>query len=332
MTPRDVPSQSETRHCVVKAKGGMGNRMLCAASGLIWARAVGRACFVDWRDDAYSREGENSLFQFFDPPHAIRDPEGIDDQSVEPAVWQGRLDMSPSKLFHEIDPAAHRSISAHKRYSIDPRRSDHAARTVVFWHYMDQIHASARVVGGVLPGYRGLGYTAMLSKALREELPLRADLAEWVDRFAAEHFDRPTIGVHIRYSDRKAPVARCTEALRRLRQKLPDARVFLATDSRAVENDFKREFGEVVVTEKWLPEPGEAAHQNPNCDDPVANGVEALRDMMLLARCTGLVYARRSTFSFVSHCVGSFERGMVIDVDRADPKIIARRLIRRLVA
>jgi hypothetical protein len=52
----------------------MGNRMLCAASGLIWARAVGRACFVDWRDDAYSREGENSLFHFFDPPHAIRDP------------------------------------------------------------------------------------------------------------------------------------------------------------------------------------------------------------------------------------------------------------------
>lgn len=323
---------TEAKLCIVKTKGGMGNRMLCAASGILWARAVGRRCYVDWRDDAYSRNGENSLFHFFDPPHVDRELGSFADDSVEPAVWRGRTDTSVSKLFHEIDFAAHRSILAHKRYSIDPARDDQTAEAVVFWHYMDQIQRASRLIRNNIPGYARLGYKAIISKALIEELPLRADLAADIDLFASEHFRGPMIGVHIRYSDRKAPVEKCEAAVRRLLAKHPNASLFLATDSRKIEESFAEKFGTVIVTSKWLPELGEAAHQNPNCQDAVANGVEALRDMMLLARCDALVYARRSTFSFVSHCVGGFEPGTVVDVDRADPSVLARRLLRRIVA
>lgn len=142
----------------------------------------------------------------------------------------------------------------------------------------------------------------------------------------------PSIGVHIRYSDRKAPVDRCEAAVRRMLDRLPGARIFLSTDSRLIERSFAEKFGDVIVTEKWLPEPGEAAHQNPNCNDPVMNGIEALRDMMLLARCDALVYASRSTFSLVSHRVGSFRPGMVTDVDRVNPGVLARRVVRRMVS
>lgn len=318
--------------CIVKAKGGLGNRMLCAASGILWSRAVGRRCFVDWSDDTYSRAGENSVFHFFDPPHAERDAGEIDPETVLPAVWRGRLDRSPSRLFHEIDPAAHRSITVHKRYSIDVSRADHDAQTVVFWHYMDQIHRASRLIRDRVPGYAGRGYLGILSKALREELPPRKEIRDWVDRFAHQQLSGPTIGVHIRYSDRKAPVQRCELATERLRRRIPDATIFLATDSRMIEHAFAKKFGRIVTTEKWLPNVGEAAHQNPSCEDPVQNGVEAMRDMLLLAGCDGLVYARRSTFSFVSACIGGFEPGMVIDVDRTDPGVLARRMIRRLVA
>jgi len=67
-----APTQSDI--CIVKTKGGMGNRMLCAASGILWAKAVGRVPFVDWRDEAYSRERENSFFHFFENPAVLHDP------------------------------------------------------------------------------------------------------------------------------------------------------------------------------------------------------------------------------------------------------------------
>jgi len=323
---------SADRVCYVKAKGGMGNRMLCAASGILWARAAGRTCFVDWRDDAYSRAGENSIFHFFDPPNAVKDPPNDEAESVAPAVWKGRLGESVSNVFRTSDPSAHRRVSAHKQYSIDASRVDQAEQTAVFWHYMDQIHASRKVIEAKLNGYRGLNYEQMLGKALREELPLRSEVTRRIDAFADEHFSGRVIGLHIRYSDAKAPVDKCERALERMVREDPDAKIFLATDSREMEQRIRDRYGSVLITEKWLPEGGEAAHQNPDCDEPVENGIEALTDMYLLARCDRLIYARRSTFSFVSACVGDFARVDVVDVDARDPKVLAKRMVRRLVA
>lgn len=327
---RDLTERSG-RLCIVKAKGGMGNRMLCAASGILWARAAARQCYVDWHDDAYSSDGENSLFHFFDPPSVLRDLSIRSESQVVPSIWKGRLGLSPSALFHQMDPAAHNSITAHRRYSVDASRIDQPEPIAVFWHYMDQIEKSKSLIRERVPGYDQLSYAAILSKALREELPLVPHLAAEVDQFVMKRFRSPVIGVHIRYSDRKAPIDRCRNALRRMRARYPNAQIFLATDNRKVERDFRENYDEVLVTEKWLPEAGKPAHQSTACTDAVKNGNEAIRDMYLLSRCDALVYARRSTFSFVSECIGGFGRDRVIDVDRWNPSIRAKRLLRRIV-
>lgn len=317
---------------VIKAKGGMGNRMLCAVSGILWARLAGRRCFVDWRDDAYSRSGENSFPHFFAADGLVDTPPPDDERDVAPDAWAGRLGLSVSNAFHAHDPRAHRDITAHRRWSIDPRRTDQPRRVAVFWHYIDQLDLLRPRLHRIDEAFRGLGYRDTVGHAVRTLLPLRPEIAAWIDDFAAEHLDTPAVGVHVRFTDRRVPIDRCEAAARVLLDRLDARRIFLATDSREVEDRFRDRFGDVVVTEKWLPEPGQTLHQNQACADPVANGIEALRDMFLLARCRGLVYASRSTFSLISACAGRFGRGAVIDVDARNPAVLAKRLVRRVVA
>ena len=317
--------------CIVKSKGGMGNRMLCAASGLLWARAAGRRPYVDWRDNAYSRAGENSFFHFFESPAVDRSPPP-DSAEVHPPVWSGHLDWSVSRMLHAYDPTKHASLTIHKKYSLDPSRADYPQPLVVFWYYMGRFAAMAPLVRERVPGYAGLTIGAITSKALREELPLVPSIRERIDAIVSERWARRVIGGHVRYTDRTIDLGKLERAVEAQRRRMPGAVLFLATDNRRVEEEYRRKFGEVLTTPKWFPPEGAVMHQNEQCPDPVENGVQALVDMFLLARCDALVYANRSTFSEISRRLSDLPRDRVIDVDRRHPPMIAKRVIRYLTA
>ncbi|HZW11193.1 MAG TPA: nodulation protein NodZ [Phycisphaerales bacterium] len=322
---------SAGRVCLIKAKGGMGNRMLCAASGILWARAVGRAPYVDWRDNAYSKQGENSFFHFFESPRVLREPPP-ETESVFPAVWRGRLGQSVSGMLHAYDPDKHSSLTIHRKYSVDPARADYPEAVAVFWYYMGRFRAVAPLARERVDGYAGLSVEQVARKALKEELPPSVRVRERIERFVAGSWPEKAVGVHVRYTDRTTDLGKLKAATREQLRRLPGAKVFLATDNRRVEEEFRREFGEVLTTPKWFPPEGAVMHQNEQCADPVANGVEALTDMYLLARCDALVYASRSTFSEISRLISEIPPDRVADVDRRDPTMIAKRMLRRLTA
>lgn len=316
--------------CVIKAKGGMGNRMLCAASGILWARAAGRAPFVDWRDGAYSRGDENAFFHFFATPGVLRDPSPAD-VDVTPAVWRGNLDSSVSEMFHRYDPDKHSSLTIHRKYSIDPSRAEYASRAVVFWHYLGRFRAVAPLARERLPGYAGLSLEGLTRKALREELPLTPLVTSRIEEFIEQSWADRVIGVHIRHTDSTVNLGKIEGAVRVLLRRVPGASIFLATDNGQIEEEYRRKFPSVISTPKWFPPAGATMHQNAACQDPVANGVEALTDMYLLARCDALAYAGRSTFSEISRLVSDLPGDRVIDIDRRDPTVRAKRLLHRLV-
>lgn len=317
--------------CVVKTKGGMGNRMLCAASGILWARAVGREVFVDWRDTSYSRDKENSFPHFFANPRVLTEPPALEGD-VYPPVWRGHLDVPVDEMFFQYDPNAHSSLTIHKKYSIDPSRADYAERTVVFWYYMGRFHDMAKLVRAKVPGYAELSVREISRKAVREELPLTEALRARVDSFATEHFTGPVIGVHVRYSDLTTDLSKLEAAVRAQRSALPGAAVFLATDNQGVEKDYREKFDRVITMPKWFPAEGGTMHQNDDCADPVTNGEEALLDMHLLSRCDALVYAGRSTFGEIASLLSDAPAARITDVDRRDPKLLTKRFIRRLTA
>ncbi|QKK07440.1 MAG: hypothetical protein HND58_04230 [Planctomycetota bacterium] len=309
----------------------MGNRMLCAASGILWAKAAGRSVYVDWRDEAYSRNRENSFHSFFAAPGVLRDAPADRDDTFPP-VWRGHMDLSVSEMLHRFDPDKHSSLTVHKKYSIDPSRTNYTQPTVVFWYYMDRFRDMAKLVRARVEGYAGLSVGEISRKAIGEELPLVAPLRGRVDAFVEAHFTVPIVGVHVRHSDLAADLSKLESAVREQLASLPGAAVFLATDNRGVEEEYLKKFDRVITTPKWFPPEGAAMHQNKCCADPVANGEEALLDMHLLSRCDALVYAGRSTFGEIACLLSDAPRGQITDVDRRDPMVFTKRFIRRLTA
>jgi hypothetical protein len=71
----DCRDKRGDKYLVVKAKGGMGNRMLCAVTGILYGQLTGRKTIIDWRDRSYSDDGSNTFFRFFDAPQVF--PENI---------------------------------------------------------------------------------------------------------------------------------------------------------------------------------------------------------------------------------------------------------------
>ncbi|MBK7405912.1 MAG: hypothetical protein IPJ41_15150 [Phycisphaerales bacterium] len=203
---------------------------------------------------------------------------------------------------------------------------------MVFWYYMGRFEAIAPLVRKRLPGYEGLGIEQIARKALREELPLNDAVHSRIQEFTRSGWPQRVVGVHVRYTDRTTDLGKLQAAVRERLREMPDAAVFLATDNKRVEEDYRRQFRNVITTPKWFPPEGATMHQNDACADPVANGVEALVDMYLLACCDALVYASRSTFSEISRLISKIPDERTTDVDRRDPGMIAKRFLRRFTA
>jgi len=322
---------SDDKYVLVKAKGGMGNRMLCATTGLLYGELTGRKTVVDWRDASYSNDGTNSFGRFFVNdlvfPVTVLPVEG----TVRPTAWNGHLDQSMSEMISRYDPEKHRSLRIHRKYSVDVRRLDYDEDILVFWNYMhciEHLRPSLRKRDHRLAG---LSTNAVLRSMLRESLRPSADVRARMDQFKASQWSDRVIGVHIRHTDRKIRLSKYEKPLTRFLRQCPKARIFLATDSQAVLDDYQKRFPQVFSTSKWFPQGNGSMHQNPDCPDKIANGIDALTDMFLLAECDYLIYPRHSTFSWISSLLSRAPQERQVDVDRFDLKVRSKLLIRRLM-
>lgn len=318
---------------LVKAKGGLGNRMLCAATGVAWGMLARRRVIVDWRDGAYEEPGRDAFRRLFratgcDPEAAFPD-EATD---VAPPVWRDHLDWSVSRMIHAYDPTKHSSFRIQRKYSIDPRRLDPPERVVVLWAYTHMMHALLPHFGGMPGGDWPRDAERALGRLLRDHLRPEPGIARRIDGAADALLGARMIGVHVRHSDRRANVDRYLAAVAAAREAEPEAGVFVATDNRAVLDRFAAAFPGVVATEKWYPDAGATMHQNDACPDRLGNAIEALLDMHLLARCDRLIYPKGSTFSWCSALIGGLPRERTRDMERFDLRVRAARAARRLLA
>ena len=172
---------------------------------------------------------------------------------------------------------------------------------------------------------------ADIRKVLLECMPVNGEICQRMADFKARYWQRPVIGVHIRHTDLRSNLVQHERYLKRILERVPDAHIFLATDNRQVNEDYRRQFKNVISTQKWFPDEESSMHQNPTCSDRITNGIDALVDMYLLADCDYLIYASASTFSWISRLLSSLPPNRVIDVERFSPRVRLKRLIRELV-
>lgn len=234
-----------------------------------------------------------------------------------------------SEMVSRFDPKKHSSLRIHRKYSVDIRKKDFEEDILVFWNYSHRIPALMPFLRDSNHGFAGLSERQIIRKAIKEFLPLSQDIKELIDGIKKEHWNRPVIGVHVRYTDRKVKLKPYERTLNRFIEHAKNPLIFLATDNKQIEQIYRKNYENVFCTPKWFPENLQTMHQNPGCPDRIANGIEALVDMYLLADCDYLIYPGCSTFSRISAILSNAPRQNVIDVEKYNPKVRVKAWMRQ---
>jgi hypothetical protein len=310
---------------IVKGINGLGDRLLCLGTGILYARLADRSLLVDWTDPVYSADGSNVFPRLFECPGSTMCWEIPETDSVAPAVWRGELRTTAASLGRRDKDF---STDSWRRTSIELGRLDYDEDVAVMWTTTNRVEDLREHLRGELAGLCDLSDAEIMGKLLREDLVLDPEIRRRVEQFRSEYFQRPMVGVHVRYSDHRvqlrAILAQTTALLARAR----GARIFLATDNIEVKRLFDTVYGGVVTTPHWYPPPGLKAHDNAVCADRLGNAREALVDLYLLAGCDYLVCDSSSSFARVAGMLGGMPSSRIFDM-RRKPKVDRR--IRRKV-
>ncbi len=317
---------------IIKGGAGMGNRMLCAASGILWAKAAKRKVYIDWRDQAYSSNEENSFFYFFENSQFLKE-EPACTSSIFPNIWNNHQNYSIGKMIGIYDPKKFSSLLIHKKYSIDPSQLYYPEDTVVFWHYTGFFEKIEHIVRNTLLEFKRFSLEEMIRKIILEEMILLPKIQDLINDYKKQNWQEGIIGAHIRYTDRKINIKKIENSIAKILQKNEKAVLFLCTDSKEIENFYRKKYkAKIIVTEKWFPPTNEgrsSLHFN-NCPDRVQNGIEALVDMYLLSHCDYIIYSECSTFSYISRVISDLPDDKILNIDRFDIKLNLKKIIRRL--
>jgi hypothetical protein len=327
-SPAPMPDDAP-RALLIKAKGGMGNRMLSAVTGVVLAELCGRAPVIDWRDGMYVPAGTNLYPLLFDDPVGIDAARFDGAHDVAPTLWSGRLGDQPVDIIREKFPDSHRDPFLYRKLSIDLAGKDPPQQVGVFWSYLPKI---ARLRGRMArdPRFAGRRQIDVVRERIDRFFRPAGPVLETVDRMFAAH-PQPVIGVHIRFTDRKAPLGRIESELRKLRARMPEAEIFLATDNADVQARILASFDRVFVIEKSLATDGTALHfKASDRPEPLQEARNALIDMWALARCDWLIHSRHSTFSVAAALIGAIPEDRQIDVDAHNPKVVVKRWFQAL--
>jgi hypothetical protein len=306
---------SQSKLVLVKGRAGLGNRMLSAVTGLVYARLSGRRLLVDWSDGVYTDDRSNVFDRFFRCSSCVLGERIPTTDSVAPDIWRGNLQRSALEIQHSHGIPNNRD--SWRPMSVNLKRLDYREEIVVMWMYSQQISVIRKKHPDAFSDFGRVHVRDILRKLLRDDLILHPEIQERVNRFKRDHFRSPTVGVHVRYSDRQADLSGIRKQLNKLLRRESGLQIFLATDNVQVKELFERKYAEVVTTPHWYPAAGTSAHQNGDCPDRLENGVEALVDLYLLAACEYLVIDTTSSFSKIAGLLSSAPRSKIVDLKAA---------------
>jgi hypothetical protein len=320
-----MSSAKGRRILLIKAKGGFGNRMLSAATGIILAELAGRTAVIDWREGGYRKKGADSYPLLFESPVDIDPVEFDERRDVAPAIWSGRLGQAPVDLIEDIFPGHHSDPFIYRKLSINLARPEVPEELAVFWSYLPKFARIRRQVRHARR-YRGMSLDDVARHALDRYFRPNARVRSEVEKLFAGR-TRPIIGVHIRYTDRKVSLDGIIREVATLRANVPQAQIFLATDNERVQGVFRERFDNVFVIEKNLGDDARSLHEMVEHDDQIREAENALIDMWALSKCDWLVHSRVSTFSVAAALIGGIPESRQRDIDRYSAKVVVKRWI-----
>ncbi len=312
---------------LIKAKGGLGNRMLSTASAIAYAEATKRDWCIDWRDGVYAPVGTNAVNHLFQTSKRDCVDQIISTESVNPTVWASQIELSVDAVISASFPTKHSSQLIYRKLSAPITAAPSKDAVEVFWSYTSKF---GRIKRFLTTEQQKLGRDKVLAKVLNCYLSPSPRIMSAVDTFVCAD-DNRTLGVHIRFTDLKVPIDKIISTVAIELKKFKYKSIFLATDSLYAEELFQQNFPNVITQNRRYCESNSRLHLSTEYPEKLKDADIALVDMYALSRCSGLVYCSRSTFSETSRILGQFERERVVDVDRYNLFIQVKKLLREYV-
>lgn len=317
----------------MKGKAGLGNRLLCILTSILYADLTQRKLYIDWTDEQfYGLNGKNAFPQLFDTPGMLESEPPWNSDSVTPATWRGNLRKSASSLIEEMEPGREEADCIPKiaaKYRINLGCLNYSESVAVRWAWDDELWRLRPHLKGAYAAWAELSDEEILRK-LAQRLVFAPVVLSRAEDFRSREFGQVTIGMHIRYTDRKNSYARYDSIARRILRIHPNASVFLCTDNKAVEEDLRSRYSNLITTPKWFAPPGTPLHRTRECPDALERSVEALVEMYLLSRCDYMIYNSTSTYAVMATL---FSQAPPDNVWNTAPKLKAgfRKLRQRIV-
>jgi len=320
-----VDAMDDRAFVLVKGRAGLGDRIISALGGILYARLTNRRLFIDWRDTTYSDDGSNVFHRYFVCSSCGPDDEIPPADSISPIARRDRLEESAPTM--GVHTGRHGASSRPDSTSKQERQLGGGHDGVVSWFDLSDIRSMIQHLDG--PTRKALGgrITPIVRRALRDDLLLHPDIRQRVDRFKSKHFKQRTVGVHVRYSDHRTSLGAVFKQVDALLRREPDLQIFLATDNPDVKRAFDEGYPAVISTPHWYPPSGFPAHGHAASPSRKEHGIEALVDLYLLAECEYLIIDTSSSFSRVARWLTTAPRSNVFDVrGRKVPKRFRRRI------
>lgn len=297
---------------IIKAKGGLGNRLLSAATAIAYAESTSRQWCIDWRDGLYASQGVNSVALMFDIKNQASLADLKNSDAIVPSLWEKRVDWPVRKIISLDFPKQHSNPLIYRKLSSPFKKNAPNNTTEVFWSYTSKL---GRIKPFLLGEQRKLRRDEILSNALKAFLKPQARIITRADELLAGN-SHDTLGVHIRYTDLKVPIEKLIIKVKNEMTKFNYRFIFLATDSAYAEEIFNKAFSSVVTQKKRYSVDNAQLHSVEDYDEKPNDADVALIDMMTLSKCRGLVYCSRSTFAETSRLYGDFDPKRLTDIDR----------------
>jgi len=325
--PKSPPES--TRFLLIKAKGGLGNRILSAVTGLVYADLTGRVPVIDWRDGAYADAGVNTYPLLFQSPLDLH-PESLEQlEDVVPHIWRGNLHEQPTTMIARNNPKSHSNPFIYRKYCVDLSRPNTANMLAVYWSYLPKLRRLRKLMAQN-PYFSGRREDEIFKEYLDRYFTPNERVLSAVKSLLATR-TRPIIGVHVRYTDLTVPLSEVHKAIRKSLKELPDASIFLATDNDRIQEEIQQSYSRVFSLEKWFAPDGQAIHHNMAAPNMLEEAENALIDMWMLSHCDRLIFSMRSTFSYASRLIGRMPAKSSIDIDSRNIQVVLKRFVQNYI-
>ncbi len=286
---------------VVRASGGLSNRLQAVICGIAYCLLTQRAICIDWRDGLYSDDFSNVFPLWFNV-------EGVDslpyeevaqifekNASVNPQYWKDWLTapIAVEYMFHGNDHMQSENIA---KTSINLEQLDLEDEIVVFWGWDTRcLTPLITMLKENFAPLANLEQNAIERYLLKNYIKPLPSLSLEAQNFFDKHFKKPPVGIHIRYTDLQSPLPRMIEHLSKVAS--THEKIFLCTDNEHVEKMIRKIFPYTVTHPKIFQGNDIPLHSYVEGVSNVQKGHEAMIDMLLLSRCDQIIHYERSSFA-----------------------------------